>query len=104
MKWNKLPLKNVKKNYIFTRMLTKNDLSQIENIVEKRTRKIVQEETRKIVREEIEPVKSEIRTIKKDIAKIRADIKVIISFFDREYLELRTRVERIKAHLGLSPS
>lgn len=101
-------LKNVKKNYIFTRMLTKKDLSQIRGIVGEeinaRTRKIVQEETRKIVQEEIEPVKSEIRTIKKDIAKIRADIKVIISFFDREYLELRTRVERIETHLGFSPS
>lgn len=77
-------------------MLTKKDLLQIEEIIDKKTRRIVQEE--------IKPIKGEIKTIKKDVAKIRADIKVIISFFDREYLELRERVERIEAHLGLSPS
>lgn len=84
-------------------MLTKKDLLQIGEIVDKRTRSIVQEETRKIVQEEIAPIKKEIKTIKKDVAKIRADIKMIVSFFDREYLELRERVKRTRTHLGLSP-
>jgi len=100
-------------------MLTKNDLSQIRGIVgeeiekrtrpivreeiETRTRQIVQGETRKIVQEEIEPVKNEIKTIKKDIREIRSDIKAIISFFDREFINLLKRVERIEEHLGLQP-
>lgn len=75
-------------------MLTKNDLSQI----------------RKAVKEELvtHPTKNdltkELRPIKDDITHIRKDIKAIVSFFDREYLELRRRVERIEEHLGLLTS
>jgi hypothetical protein len=76
-------------------MLTKKDLSQIENVVEKRTRKIIQEE--------LTPIKDEIKTIKKDTREIRSDIKAIVSFFDREYIDLLKRVERIEEHLGLPP-
>jgi len=76
------------------RMLTKQDLSQITTIVRKETKQIVQTETSMIVQEET-------RDMKKDIASIRKDIKQIVSFFDREYLELRNRVERIELHLGL---
>ncbi len=81
-------------------MLTKNDLQQIQSIVktevQQETKRIVQKETRKIVREELVP-------IKKYIAQIRNDMKTIANFFDREYLELRKRVERIEEHLYLSP-
>jgi len=69
-------------------MLTKQDLTNLT--------KIVQVETRKIVQEELKP-------IKKDIIPIRKDQKLIVNFFDREYLDLRTRVERIEEHLGLPP-
>ena len=78
-------------------MLTKQDLSQIQHIIHSETRKIVQEETRKIVQEELKPVKD-------DITHIRKDVKLIITFFDREYLELRARVEKIEQHLNLQPS
>ena len=74
-------------------MLTNTDLGKIGNIVQK--------ESRKIVQKEFSPVKKDIKTIKSDISQIRIDIKVIVSFFDREYLELRKRVERIEEHLGL---
>jgi len=71
-------------------MLTKTDFAQIKKIVHEE----VQTETRKVVREELKP-------IKEDVAKIRKDIKTIVAFFDREYLELRHRVERIENHLNL---
>lgn len=70
-------------------MLTKGDLSQIQ----------------KIVKEEVQagtnPLKKDMQVVKKDVAQIRKDIKVISSFFDREYLELRRRVEKVEQHLGL---
>lgn len=56
-------------------MLTKDDLNQIKKIVE---------------------------PIKKDVIQTRKDVKVLISYFDREYLELRKRIDRIEEHLGLS--
>lgn len=75
-------------------MLTKSDLSQI----------------RKAVKEELanHPTKTdlakELRPIKDDMAHVRKDIKVIVSFFDREYLELRRRVQIIEQHIGISAS
>ena len=63
-------------------MLTKSDFKEIDNIVTKR------------IKQELKPVKS-------DIAKMRKD--VIISLFDREYVDLRKRVERIEEHLNLPP-
>jgi len=66
-------------------MLTKKDLSEIQKIVQK----------------EINPIKNDVKTIKSDISQIRNDVKTIVNFFDREYLELRKRVERIEEHLNL---
>ena len=81
-------------------MLTKTDFSQIRKIVkeevQQETRKIVQEETKKIVQKELKPIKA-------DIVNIKSDINVIISLFDREYLDLSKRVKRIENHLDLSP-
>ncbi len=42
--------------------------------------------------------------MKSDISVIRKDVKQIVSFFDREYVELRERVEFIEHHLGISLS
>jgi len=69
-------------------MLTKKDLSEIQKIVQK----------------EINPIKNDVKTIKSDISQIRNDVKTIVNFFDREYLELRKRVERIEEHLNLDPA
>lgn len=69
-------------------MLTKSDLTQIQ--------KIVNSETKKIVAQELKP-------IKEDVIHIRKDIKTIVNYFDREYLQLRKRVERLENHLHLSP-
>ena len=50
---------------------------------------------------ELAPVKRDIKTVKNDVSKIRKDVDVMLSVFDREYLELRKRVERIEDHLNL---
>jgi len=67
-------------------MLTKDDLKEI----------------RGVIREEIDPLKKDVKTLKSDVTEIRRDIKRIINFFDREYLELRKRVEKIEQHLGIT--
>lgn len=85
-------------------MLDKNDLLQIKNIVQIETGKIVQEETKKIVQEEGASLKRDVSTLKSDVSMIRKDVKAIVSLFDRKYLELRKRVDRIEEHLGLSVS
>ena len=101
-------------------MLTKTDLSPIQKIVQTETLKSIKEEVpgiverqaRKIIMEEVPPIvetqarkimKEELKPIKQDIAEIRGDIKAIVSFFDREYVALRRRVERIEDHLQLAP-
>lgn len=68
-------------------MLTKSDLKEIDNVISKR----------------VKPVGKDIKTLKTDISQIRKDVKTIINYFDREYLELRKRVERIEEHLNIEP-
>ncbi|MEK7165779.1 MAG: hypothetical protein AAB874_03160 [Patescibacteria group bacterium] len=48
-------------------------------------------------------LKRELKPIKDDIADIRKKMNSIISFFDREYLAFRKRVEFIEKHLHISP-
>lgn len=84
-------------------MLTSQDLSEIQKIIQKETKSIVQEETSLIVEKAIAPIKKDIKTIKSDISQIRSDVKTVINFFDKEYLELRKRLERIEDHLNLPP-
>lgn len=67
-------------------MLTKNDLQQIQEVVNS----------------EIKPVKKDIKTLKSDVSEIRKDVKAIISYFDRDYVNLRKRIERIEEHLGFA--
>lgn len=73
-------------------MLTKTDLQAIDNLIVKRVDEVVT----KRIREEHKP-------IRKDISKMRKDIDVMLSLFDREYVNLRSRVERIEEHLSLTP-
>lgn len=72
-------------------MLNKTDLKQIDNVVSKR------------IKGELVPIKKDIKTIKTDVSQIRKDVKTIVNFFDREYLDLRKRVERIEEHLNIEP-
>ncbi len=72
-------------------MLTKTDLVQIKKVFKNELKNSL---TKNDLKKELKPMKS-------DIAKIRKDVDVVISLFDREYLELRARVERIEEHLNL---
>lgn len=65
-------------------MLSKDDIQQIDTVVAKR-------------------IRTELTPVKEDIAHIRKDMKTIVHFFDREYLELRKRIERMEHHLHLPP-
>jgi len=72
-------------------MLTKSDLKEIDNVVSKRLQNVT---TKDDLKRELKPIKS-------DVAKTRKDIDVMLSMFDREYLQLRKRVERIEEYPGL---
>jgi predicted nucleic acid-binding Zn-ribbon protein len=76
-------------------MLSKDDLKEIQTIV--------QTETSNAVEKAIAPLKKDIKTLTSDVTQIRSDMKTLVNFFDKEYLELRKRVERIEEHLRLSP-
>ena len=79
-------------------MLTKTDLSEIQKIVHSEiqsetpgiVRKIVREETRTIVQQELKPIKK--------------DINLIVRTFDRDYVTLRKRVEKLEPHMVQSYS
>ncbi len=58
-------------------MLTKQDLIDISNIVKTE-------------------IKQELRPVRSDLKKIKQDQKFIINFFDKAYLELKQRVEKIE--------
>jgi len=56
------------------------------------------------VRSDLENLlKSELKPIKNDIAKMRIDISTMIAFFDKEVIELRTRVSKIEEILNIKP-
>lgn len=73
-------------------MLTKNDLEQIKNIVHIEVRDQVKTQ-----------LTDGLKPIKKDIKKISEDINMIIDHFDRDYLEMRARIDRIERFLKISP-
>jgi hypothetical protein len=94
-------------------MLTKIDLKDIQKVVQIGTQKAVKEELKKelgplkkdvsSIRSDMQKmVRKELSPIKKDITKIRSDIAIMSSFFDNEYLGLRSRVERIEQHIGFA--
>ncbi len=106
-------------------MLTKNDLGQIGQLIRSETRTIVKEELKtelhpikgdvrslkedmtvvksdiKTLKEDVRGLKKDMKTVKSDIVKVRKDINMVISFFDRDYVNLRQRVDRIEDHLGI---
>lgn len=110
-------------------MLTKSDLNQIQQVVQgelqpvgkdlevlkddlaqirtkelpaiKADIKSVTDDVVQISTKELPAINKDIKSVKKDVVQIRTDVKTIVNFFDREYLDLRTRVERIEEHLHL---
>ncbi|OIP97252.1 hypothetical protein COT69_00430 [candidate division WWE3 bacterium CG09_land_8_20_14_0_10_39_24] len=76
-------------------MLTKDDLKSIKDIV--------LENNEKLASDILNEVRPEFNSIKKGIKKIKGDQRLIVNFFDSEYLTLRARVERIESTLNIKP-
>jgi predicted nucleic acid-binding Zn-ribbon protein len=87
-------------------MLTKSDLDQIRGVVQEELKPVkadigILKSDVGTLRKDVGALKKDVSTVKQDVAMIRKDMKTITNFFDREYLELRKRVERIEEHLSL---
>lgn len=96
-------------------MLTDKDIKKIDGLLTKRIgEEIIQSENRLAgvienniekaiapIKKELTYIKKEMVPIKKDIVKIRKDQKTIVNFFDKEYLDLRERVEVIERRLNI---
>ena len=88
-------------------MLTDNDLKKIGQVVDEKIEKRlkpIKDDMASLGQVVDEKIEKRLKPIKDDIAQIRKDMKTLVNFFDREYLELRKRVERIEAHLKISVS
>ena len=82
-------------------MLTDQDFQKLKSIFF--TKDDIKREL-KPIREDIAEIrKNDLKPIKEDIEDIRKKMNSIISFFDREYLALRKRVELIEEQLHMSP-
>jgi outer membrane murein-binding lipoprotein Lpp len=88
-------------------MLTKEDLLQIRDLI--RTELQPLKADIQVLKIDVKALKSDVATLRSDVAKlkldmrkVRRDINIIVSSFDSDYVELRTRVERIETHLNLS--
>jgi len=55
-----------------------------------------------IIRKDTCAIKLDVSNLKEDVGKIRKDTDAMLNFFDREYLNLRARVERIEEKLGIT--
>lgn len=82
----------------------------IEQGVQKTVPKMIEEGIQKTVPQMIENgikktvpqmIEKALKPIKRDIKSLKRGQDIIISFFDRDSLELRSRVDRIERHLKL---
>ena len=53
------------------------------------------------VEEEINGVLTKVASMKKNLRQKHRDLDLVIRSFDREYLQLRARIERLEEHLKL---
>lgn len=93
-------------------MLTKTDFAQIRKIIREEIENestSVKEElgaeiklSRIELQREIKTVAERVKNLEIAVRKIQKDIKIIVNFFDKEYLGLRKRLEIIEEHLHLS--
>jgi len=77
-------------------MLTQSDLKNIKELIEPVNTKVGD------LDKKVTSLEKDIKTIKKDASQTRKDVKVLIAYFDREYVELRKRIDKIEEHLGLT--
>ncbi len=46
-----------------------------------------------LTKTDFDQIKKIVEPIKRDVSQTRKDVKVLISYFDREYADLRKRIE-----------
>jgi|GEM_PF-4379368 len=69
-------------------MLTSQELHQIQEIFQK----------------EMLSINKDLKIINKDLGETRNDVKVLISYFNHDYVNLRKRIEVLEEHLGILTS
>lgn len=88
-------------------MLTKNDLYQIGGLLDKKLDQKIDEKfgqlDQNIDKKLDQKFKKELKPIRLQLKKIQSDIRHMIVFFDRDYDNLRKRVDRVEHHLRLPP-
>ena len=55
------------------------------------------------IKQDLGILKTDVKTIKNDVTKVRRDMTTLFDFLDKDFLDLRQRVDRIEEHLGLPP-
>lgn len=92
-------------------MLTKTDLSQIEQILKSQIKPVRQDvEVLKQdvsgLKNDLGEVKSEVNQVKLEMRKgfkeVRKDLNTVINFFDHEHLELQDRVRQLELRSGFN--
>jgi hypothetical protein len=89
-------------------MLNTNDLYQIRNVIKEEVQSSassVKSFVKEEINAEITPIKTDIKMVKKDIktvklalSRVQKDAKVMIAYFDRDYVSLRKRIELLEKH------
>lgn len=92
-------------------MLSKTDLSAIRTIVReeveaeaKSTREDLQGEVKLArieIQKDVRSLADKVKSLEVAVGKIQKDIKSVVNFFDKDALQLRKQVERIREHLNL---
>lgn len=95
-------------------MLTKEDLDAIKTLIRDEVREIVREEleiesqsikadlqgeiklARIEIQQDVRELKNRVKNLEIQVSKIQKDIKSIVDFFDKEYLALRKRVDKLE--------
>ena len=91
-------------------MLTKDDLQQLQILIESSENRIKNEFDK-----QLEPItndlfslrnetQSGLKTIKKNVSHIKKTVDLMGRVFDREDMNIQKRVDRIENHLNLSPA
>gem|GEM_PF-3561151 len=88
-------------------MLTRSDIQQVRGVVNESLAKKVEPKLEKYgtnikaIKNDIAVIKKDIKGLKKDNRSIKSLLNEIISYFERDFVGLRKRVERIEEHVRL---
>ncbi|PIU03961.1 hypothetical protein COT44_00335 [Candidatus Shapirobacteria bacterium CG08_land_8_20_14_0_20_39_18] len=89
-------------------MLTKSDFQSIKDILKNTATKddltsLATKDDFESIKQDLGILKTDVKTIKNDVTKVRRDMTTLFDFLDKDFLDLRQRVDRIEEHLGLPP-